>query len=136
MVSLTETERAVLGATARGPEDLEHIYERLHAPPRGMPLSEAADAVRSLVEKGLLAPRPSGDSPPPEDLSRVWKSRFEPTPEAREALDGDRPGPPPGWPKGRVYPGMFKGLIPEISREEIDELRRETWAEFPRDAPS
>ncbi len=136
MQSLSPIELLVLDATVRGPEDLERIHERLRGRTPNVPLDRVADAVWSLAEKDLLAPRPSGDAPLPEDARRVWKARFEPTPRGRELLAEEGPlPPPPGWPEGRVYSGMFRGLIGNISEEEIDEARREMWGNFPRDFP-
>ena len=124
MTSLTPIEWQVLELTAREPENLEQIHEHLHRPPWTTRLADAADALRALVEKGMLSPR-HDEAPPPEDLSRVWKATFEPTPQGREVLSQVRPGPPPGWPKGRVYLGMFEGLIPDIPFEVFKENRRE-----------
>jgi hypothetical protein len=135
METLTPIERAVLGTTADAPENLEQIYQLLNSLPAAVPLSEAADAVWSLVERGLLATQPPGDEPLPDVPRRVWKARFEPTPQGRELINEGGPKPPSGWPEGRVYFGMFKGMIPEISAEEIDEARREMWGNFPRDFP-
>jgi hypothetical protein len=135
MDTLTPIERAILGTTAYGPENLEVIYQRLHASPAAVPLSETADAVLALVEKGLLVPQSAGDEPLPDDPRRVWKARFEPTSQGLHLIEDDRPKPPPNWPEGRVYAGMFKGLIPDISAEELDEARREMWGNFPRDFP-
>ncbi len=135
MESLTPIEWQVLRLTAGVPENLEQIYDQLRNPPWEAPLADAADAVRSLVEKGILAPK-AGAADTVDEVSRIWKSEFEPTTEGREALIEAQPSPPPGWPEGRIYPGMFKGLIPEITREDIDEVRREMWANFPRDFPS
>jgi len=131
MAPLTETELAVLGVTASEARDLETIYEQLHVPPRPIPLAEAADAVRALVEKGLLSPRSAEGEATPDDLSSVWKARFEPTPLAREVLPE---GPPPGWPPGRVYPGMFKGLIPNLPFEVFKENRREMAPKYGEDS--
>jgi hypothetical protein len=132
METLTPIERAVLGTTADEPENLEQIYQHLQASPAAVPLS---DAVWSLVERGRLEPRPPGDEPLPDVPRRVWMARFEPTPQGRELIDEGRPKPPPGWPEGRVYFGIFKDLIPKISAEEIDEARRGMWGNFPRDFP-
>lgn len=136
METLTATELAVLSLTANQPEDLEHIYEHLHAPPRSIRLADAADAVKSLVEKGLLVSQLSEDGSLKKDVSHLWKARFAATENAKNALSDERPSPPPGWPKGRIYPGMFKGMIPDLSAEEIDEARREMWSGFAEDIPS
>ena len=52
------------------------------------------------------------------------------------AVMPEGPLPPPGWPGGRIYPGMFRGLIPDMSAEEIDHARREMWGSLPRDFPA
>jgi hypothetical protein len=135
METLTSIERAVLSLTAAEAEGLEQIYQEFQLTERAVPLADAADAVRSLLEKGLLSPRPSGGEPSQTDMSRVWRARFEPTPKGREIIERDRPKPPPGWPEGRIYPGMFQGLIPDIRADELDETRREMWSNFPRDLP-
>jgi hypothetical protein len=135
MEILTSIERAVLSLTAAEAESLEQIYQEFQLAERAVPLADAADAVRSLLDKGLLSPQRSGVEPVQTDMSRIWRARFEPTPQGREMIERDRPKPPPGWPEGRIYPGMFQGLIPDISAEEIEETRRELWSNFPRDLP-
>jgi hypothetical protein len=135
METLTSIERAVLSLTAAEAESLEQIYQEFQLTEQTVPLADAADAVRSLLEKGLLSPRLSDVEPSQTDMSRVWRARFEPTPKGREIIERDRPKPPPGWPEGRIYPGIFQGLIPDISAEELDETRREMWSNFPRDVP-
>jgi DNA-binding PadR family transcriptional regulator len=132
MQTLTPIEWQVLRLTAGEPENLEQIHDQLRNPPWKAPLADAADAVRSLVEKGILAPR-AEDA---DEVSRIWKATFAPTTEGREVLAEGRPSPPPGWPEGRIYPGIFKGLVPSVTREDIDEIRREMWANFPRDFPT
>ena len=134
MQTLTPIEWQVLRLTAVEPESLEQIHDQLRNPPWQAPLADAADAVRSLVEKGILLPR-TGDSDQVDEISRIWKATFEPSTAGRDALTKSRPMPPPGWPEGRIYPGMFAGMIPDISVEEIAEARREMWGNFPRDFP-
>ena len=132
MQTLTAIEWQVLRLTAVEPENLEQIHDQLRNLPGKAPLADAADAVRSLVEKGVLSPKPA-ENEQVDEVSRIWRAKFEPTTEGREALTESRPGPPPGWPEGRIYPGMFAGMIPEISDEEIREARREMWGDFPKD---
>jgi len=135
MQSLSPIELLVLDATLCGPEDLERIHERLRGRTPNVPLARVADAVWSLAEKDLLAPRPSGDAPLPEDARRIWKARFEPTPRGRELLAEEGPlPPPPGWPEGRVYSGMLRGLIPDIPFEVFEENRREMSRKYGEDA--
>ena len=133
MSTLTQTEKAVLGVTSSHPADLEHIYESLHAPPRSMRLADVLDAVRSLVENDLLAAQASGDGSTTEDVSRLWKAWFEATETAKEVLRDELPSPPPGWPKERVYAGMFEGMIPDIPFEAFKENRREMSPKYSGD---
>ena len=128
MLTLTPVERAVLDGASHAPEILEQIYLRLHTPPASVALADAADAIRSLLKQGLLKTEPAGGSP--DDPAVIWTSSFSATPEGREVLaDGPLP-PPPGWPEGRIYPGMFRGLIPDLSAEEIDQARRAMLGNF------
>jgi plasmid stabilization system protein ParE len=135
-IALTETEREVLTLTAEHPEDLEHIYQQLHKPTKPIALAEAADALRSLVDRGLLAPGdgPSDPAVPgPDDPSRFWKARFAMTPEGRAAWASSRATH--GEPKPVSLFGIWKDIGLDLSREAIDELRREMWGNFPRDEP-
>ncbi len=118
METLTPIERLVLEETSRGPETLEQIRDHLR-----LPLAEAADAVRSLVDRGMVSPRTKGEDVP-QDLSRIWKAAFEPTSKGRDALAEVLPEPSP---RARISAGMFAGLIPPITAEEMDEARREMW---------
>lgn len=97
MNDVTTTEWLVLNATADDAEDLERIYRSLafecvsdrdrtvdidgHRWREARPsisLEEIADAIRSLVERGLLIARWDPARPaPPDDLSYVWKAWFE-----------------------------------------------------------
>lgn len=128
METLTPIEWRVLEVTAGTPGDLEHLYQRLH-----VPLADAANAVRSLVTKGILSTR-SEVPPPADDVDRLLRSEFEPTTKGREALTAARPGPPPGWPEGRVYPGMFAGMMPDIPFEVFKENRREMSRKYAEEA--
>ena len=70
----------------------------------------------------------------PLEASKAAKA--EPSPQAGTMMAEEGPlPPPPGLPEGSIYFGVFRGLIPEITREEIDEARREMWGNFPRDFP-
>jgi hypothetical protein len=42
-------------------------------------------------------------------------------------------GPKAAAPKRNTYCGALVGQIPDITAEEIDELRHEMWRNFPRD---
>jgi hypothetical protein len=127
METLTPIERAVLDATSRVPENLEQIYQHLHAPPAAVPLAEAADAVWSLVRKGLIEPT-SPERPPSDDPSVVWRSRLAATPRGRETLAGI---PGQAWPKGqRATLGMFQGLAPGVPFEVFKENRREMSGKY------
>ena len=130
METLTPIEWQILRLTAGEPENLEQIHDQLRNPPWKAPLADAADAVRSLVEKGILAPRDEEA----DEVSRIWKATFEPTTEGREALAGSRPSPPPGWPEGRIYPGMFAGMMPDIPFEVFKENRREMSRKYAEDS--
>src|SRR4051794_32205798 len=93
-MQLTPTEWEVLEATADDVEDLEQIYINIrHLTPVAR-LSEVANAIRSLVERGLLAARidENGQPPPaPNDLSYVWRAWFERTPDGRDAWASSAP---------------------------------------------
>ena len=136
MGSLTATELAVLGVTAQGPGNLEQIYEELHAPPRDIPLAEASAGLRSLVRKGLLTPRIEDARPDPasaSDAEIVCSARFAMTEQGRDAwaaLESLETRPP-----RRSLFGVWKDKGVNISREDIDEARREMWGNFPRDFP-
>jgi hypothetical protein len=97
MTQLTHTEWLVLNATADDAENLEQIYRsvafecsrdpdhpadpdsccwREARPP--ILLGEIADAIRSLVARGLLIRRwDPAELPLLDDLSYVWKAWFE-----------------------------------------------------------
>jgi hypothetical protein len=98
----------VLNATADDCENLEQIYrlvsyELIETPDsltksiydyRSIPgapfLSEVADRVRALVDRGLLRPVMDEEGRPwqaREDLSYVWRAWFEMTPEGRNAWE-------------------------------------------------
>lgn len=113
MAAITTTQWRVLNATADDFENLEQIYrslclefssENYEASDRRMfywresadavPLVEIVDAIRSLVDKGLLSVRlPQGDSFTirSNDLSYLWRGWFTMT-DAGRALLGQSPG--------------------------------------------
>ena len=103
MRSLTKIEWLILNETQDDSENLEQLYRALalefspthyqsNAPDAyywresdpPILLADIADAVRSLVEKGLLMVRhhPADDSAT-NDLSYVWRSWFQASPEGR-----------------------------------------------------
>lgn len=135
-MQVSATEWAVLNATAGDVEDLEQIYRSVHHhSPTAPRLPEVADAVRSLVEKGLLAARlgADGGSPAPDDLSFVWKAQFELTPPGRDAWRSseqvdDAPGP--GRPSRF---GAWKDIAVDVPLGAFEENRREM---FSSDTPS
>jgi hypothetical protein len=132
MQNLTPIEWQVLRLTAVVPENLEQIHDQLRNLPGKAPLADAADALRSLVEKGILSPK-AVENEHVDEVSRIWKATFEPTTEGREALTESRPGPPPGWPEGRIYPGMFAGMMPDIPFEVFKENRRDMSRKYSED---
>ena len=135
MATLTPVEKRVLDTTAHGPENLEGIYRRLHASPSPVPLADTVEAVRSLLEKGLLRPESESEPAPPDEAGVVWKARLATTFEGRDVSTSE-PAETSAWPKGvRAYAGMFKGLIPDFTAEEINQARREMWGNFPREFP-
>ena len=74
MESLNPAEWEVLNATADDPENLEQIFRMLRDSSPSITLCEVADAVHTLVEKGLLAARgEAGGQPLPltSDLGSV-----------------------------------------------------------------
>jgi hypothetical protein len=97
MRQLSSTEWLVLNAAADDAENLEQIYRCLafeYAPDPlhpddvdahcwrearpSVPLAEIAEAIRSLVARGLLTARWDPAEPShPDDLSYVWKAWFE-----------------------------------------------------------
>jgi hypothetical protein len=131
MATLTPIEMAVLHMTVRGPEKLEPIYQRLYKSPTGVQREDVADVLRSLVEKGLILPLPSGDEPLPEDQGHGCEGQFEPTSRglAIHAEEGPLP-PPPGWTGGRIYLGVLRGLMPDTPFEVFKENRREMAGKY------
>jgi len=103
MSSLTQIEWLILNETKDDSENLEQLYRALafefspihyqsnvpdayywreSDPP--ILLADIADAVRSLVEKGLLSVRHApSDAPATNDVSYVWRSWFQASPEGR-----------------------------------------------------
>jgi hypothetical protein len=97
MRQITSTEWLVLNATADDVENLEQIYRSLAFESSEDPdhpsdphayswrearptilLSEIADAIQSLVARGLLVPRRDpAETSNPDDLSYVWRAWFE-----------------------------------------------------------
>jgi hypothetical protein len=105
MEPISSTEWLVLNATADDAENLEQIYRSIaleFSPAHYHPtdpkayywrearppvlLSEIADAILSLVARGLLNPRwDPADQSRRDDLSYVWRAWFELSPEGRSA---------------------------------------------------
>ncbi len=128
MQTLTPIEWKVLRLTAVEPENLEQIYDQLRNPPWKTPLAETADAVRSLVEKGILSPR-AEDAEQLDDVSRIWKATFEPTAEGKQAISEETLENP----TRKSYFGVFQDRGIHVTREDIDESRREMWKNPPKD---
>jgi hypothetical protein len=126
METLTPIEWRVLEVTAGTPGDLEHLYQRLH-----VPLADAADAVRSLVDKGLIESMPADPAAvaKPDDPSRFWRAKFEPTGQGQEILHSTE-GKPPARPS--LF-GVFAGRIPDIPFEVFKENRREMSRKYSED---
>ena len=122
METLTPIEWRVLEVAAGTPGNLEHLYQRLH-----VPLADAADAVRSLVEKGLIESKPDdpATAPKSDDPSRYWRAKFEPTGQGQEILQATAGKPP----ARRSLFGIFAGRIPDIPFEVFKENRRDMAAE-------
>jgi hypothetical protein len=118
MKPITSTEWLVLNATADDAENLEQIYRSLafecapdpahssdpdacwwrEAQPRVL-LSEIADAIQSLVTRGLLVPLcdPAEESNP-DDVSYVWRAWFDMSADGRSiwaATPSSSPQPAP-----------------------------------------
>lgn len=149
METLTPIERSVLELTTQGAADLEQLYWRLHEAPVAVPLADTADAVESLIHRGLIAAEsdraepargePKGGAVAAE-LVLIWRVQLAVTPRGREALAADKGGtaqPTPGSPSGAGTSlfGAWNDLGIRVTREDIDEVRREMWANFPRDEP-
>jgi hypothetical protein len=147
MESLTSTELAVLDQVASGPKDLEGLFQNLSRSPLDQHLSEVADAVKALVEKGLLMSvdaamaarlhdrgKEDRQFQANVDASYVWKARFMPTPLGEEIRStGINREAAPG---SRLRRGCWKDPeVEDITSEEIAEARREMWGSFPRDIP-
>ena len=129
MDTLTPVEWDVLRAVAAGPIDLEGLYPRFQLGHRTR-LADLADALRHLADAGLIAPEPG--PAPPDDPSVVWKARFAPTPRGEEAM-GEAKGT-----SADVRPSLFgiwkdEGI--DLSLEDLAEVRREMWRNFPRELP-
>lgn len=135
-MQVSATEWAVLNATADDVEDLEQIYRSVHLhSPTAPRLPEVADAVRSLVEKGLLAAQmgEAGGSPAPDDLSSVWKARFALTPPGRAAWESSAPVVDEPRPERPSLFGAWKDIAVDVPLEAFEENRREMSG---GDAPS
>ncbi len=78
---LTRIEWETLNATADDAESLEQIFLMLYQGSQGEPfLSEVADAICSLTERGLLVVHfDPAFEPPVESLSYVWHGWFSMT---------------------------------------------------------
>ena len=128
---LTTTEWTILDAMDDG-ENLEQIYQRLRHTPRSIPLAEAADTLRALVERGLLGFRLGHNDQPTcdlRDLSCIWKASFAVTPKGRESLSLPKPPAPPG----RSRFGDWKEHGIDLKHEDLAEVRQEMWKNFPRE---
>ena len=164
MSQITATELEVLDATADDLEDLEQIYLSVrHHSPSPARLPEVADAVRSLVERGLLVARMGeAGGPPKDDLSYVWSAWFEMTPQGRAVWGSTAPAvdaPTPGHPADPAQPapanpstnsgasdaarpaeaprrrslyGLWKEYNIDLRAEDLAEVRREMWRDFPK----
>lgn len=108
MVSLNRTHYLVLNATTDDFEDLEQIYRSVcltFSPERyspsdpgafylrpsedAVPLSEIVEAIRYLVDHGLLGvhlPDNYSDARDPKDVSYLWRAWFKITEKGRIAL--------------------------------------------------
>ena len=133
METLTAVERDVLIASADAALDLERIYLRLKHLGHSTPLSETADAVRALVSKGLLVPVENGHAIA-EDSSFVWKDRFEPTEQGREIRSDDARNDDSISKRASLF-GIWKDYGITLKAEDLAEVRREMWGNFPRDSP-
>lgn len=124
MDTLSPIEWQVLRLTAGAPENLEQIYDHLRESPWNAHLADAAGAVRSLVEKGILSHGggPTGGS---DEVDRLLRSDFRPTPIGLATLMQSQSSPPPGWPEGRAYPGIFAGMMPDLAFDVFKENRRD-----------
>jgi hypothetical protein len=137
MATLSPIEWEVLNATAGEVENLEQIHEHLKRARRTAMLSETADAIRSLVEEGFLAPKVDEHGLPvsePIDPSVVWQAWFAMTPRGREAWEASKPATAIPDSGSRVYLGMFKGLIPDIPFEVFKGNRREMSRKYSEEA--
>jgi hypothetical protein len=128
---LTATDWIILNAVDDA-QTLEQIYKRLRSTPSPIPLAEAADTIRSLVERGLLGFR-LGDQDQPtcdlSDLSCIWKASFAVTSQGRESLAL----PKPPAPAGRSRFGAWKEHGIDLKLEDLAEVRHEMWRDFPRE---
>jgi hypothetical protein len=149
METLTPIERAVLESTSQGAGSLEQIYWRLHESPMEVPLADTADAVESLVRRGLIEAESAGAQAPRREskggtiaaeLVLIWRVELAVTPRGRELLTagGEEMEAPSAKSADEAGPSLFgiwKDLGIRATREDIDEVRREMWANFPRDEP-
>jgi hypothetical protein len=135
MQTVTPIEWEVLNATADDFENLEQIYEQVRSVPHGVRLSETADGIRSLVDKGFLSARLENGDPPSvrDDPSYVWKAWFKPTEQGKEILTASKPPEASENSKRKSYFGVFQDRGIHVTREDIDDARREMWGSFDRD---
>jgi hypothetical protein len=113
MATVTTTQWLVLNATADDFEDLERIYQSIclqfssekYAPSKresfylreaadAVPLAEIIEAIRSLIDLGLLSVRFPGDDTVAgagNDLSYLWRGWFGITDRGRAALISSSP---------------------------------------------
>lgn len=140
MESLNPAEWEVLNATADDPENLERIFRMLRDSSPSITLSEVADAVHTLVEKGLLAARgEAGGQPLPltSNLGYVSRAWFAMTPRGREAWVAHAPEKSSATtiPSGRFHFGAWKDIAVDIPLEDFQEAGHEMSRNFPREFP-
>ena len=121
MDTLNATAWEVLNATADDWENLEHLYGMLHKGAPGLSLSEVADSIHELVQKGLLVTRSESGGVPgaPSDLSYVWRSWFALSPQGKD-LRQAAPSPSASSPRRSTPRGLWSdlGVSPVTSSED------------------
>jgi hypothetical protein len=128
--SLTMAEWVVLKSAAGDEATLEDVYQKLHRTSQAIPLSEVANTIHALVEKGLLGVRLGQRETPATDLSDlswIWKASFAVTSKGRESLTVTAPSPT------RSRFGAWRDHGIELKAEDLAEVRREMWHNFPRE---
>jgi hypothetical protein len=89
MVALNADELGVLFATSGEARNLEQIYQFGHQGPLQLPLVRVAEAVRRLLENGMIEPVSGKDGDAvgdPDDPGLVWKGTFVITALGQECL--------------------------------------------------